>query len=161
MNAATSVMKASGSAHAPLATRGRRVRRTAGTWCFALLVGGVLVSPGGLQASPVDVGSAREVVAAGSAGEVHAVKIKSFTYEPLELLIPPGASVSWTNQDLPAHTATGPDFDTGRVGSGETIVVRFESAGRFPYNCSFHANMAGVVIVGSGETKTPSDHTEA
>ena len=161
MDAATSVTKTSGSPDALLAARGRRVRRTAGTWSFALLVGGVLVRPGGLQASPVDVGSAREVVAAGSAGDVHAVEIKSFTYEPLELLIPPGVSVSWTNQDLPAHTATGPDFDTGRVGSGETIVVRFESAGRFPYSCSFHANMAGVVIVGSGETRTPSDQIRA
>ena len=132
-----------------------------GRWVFALLTGGLLLSPVGLPASSGFEGRRLQGLAARALEDVLAVEVKGFTYEPLQIEIPPGTSVSWTNQDLPAHTATGPDFDTGRIGSGETVVVRFDSAGRFPYNCSFHGNMAGVVIVGSRETRTPPDQTEA
>jgi plastocyanin len=53
-----------------------------------------------------------------------------------------GSKVSHTVTD----TAAAPAF--GRtVNAGDTVSVTFNSAGEFPYKCTFHSGMRGLVIV--------------
>ena len=98
------------------------------------------------------------------------VTIANFAFDPATVTIQVGDSVTWTNQDSAAHTATAGDgsFDTGNLGNGESGTVTFDTAGTFAYVCSIHPQMAGSVVVeaaaataaptadGGGVTITPA-----
>jgi plastocyanin len=84
------------------------------------------------------------------------VAISGFSYSPRTVTVTVGDSVTWTNSDAQAHTATADDgsFDTGSIGNGASGSITFSTAGRFAYHCEFHADMAGTVIV-QGESVQP------
>lgn len=80
------------------------------------------------------------------------VNIMNFTFQPTPLTIPVGTTVVWTNQDTAPHTATNDPgsaftFDTGRLQQGQSGKITFTQVGTFPYHCSVHPNMHGMVIV--------------
>jgi plastocyanin len=77
------------------------------------------------------------------------VTIANFAFDPATVTIEVGDSVTWTNQDSEAHTATAGDgsFDTGQLGNGESATVTFDTAGTFAYLCSIHPQMTGSVVV--------------
>ena len=76
-------------------------------------------------------------------------------YSPFEIKISKGGSVTWTNKDTAAHTATsgniknGPDgkFDTGLLQPGEKFSQKFDKAGTYEYFDIVHPWMKGKVIV--------------
>lgn len=83
-----------------------------------------------------------------------AVTVQMFRYQPEQLTITPGTTVTWTNRDQILHTATGgvpgePDdsFDGSMDEAGKTFTHTFRARGRFPYFCSRHEGMRGTVIV--------------
>lgn len=76
------------------------------------------------------------------------VSIKNFAFNPPTITINPGDTVTWTNEDSVAHTATGDDFDTGHLEKGQSGSYTFQSAGTFDYICTIHPSMKGQVIVG-------------
>ncbi len=85
------------------------------------------------------------------AGSPFVVSIKNFAFSPNVLTIPVGATVTWKNQDSPAHTVTakGKDgFDSGNVDNGKTFSMTFNKAGTFNYICSIHPSMTGTIVVG-------------
>jgi plastocyanin len=81
------------------------------------------------------------------------VKMKSLSYDPKQVQITEGESITWKNIALTQHSATSGDtppvFDTGMVDPGkESKPIRFEKAGEFKYNCSLHGKtMSGIVVV--------------
>jgi plastocyanin len=79
----------------------------------------------------------------------HDVSIKSMKFEPGELQIAPGESVTWTNNDDRDHTVvcTG-EFKSGNLGKGDSFQHTFAKPGKFNFACSYHPRMKGVVIVG-------------
>jgi plastocyanin len=95
----------------------------------------------------------------------HAVAISGFSFSPATVTVAVGDTVTWTNSDSTAHTATADDgsFDTGTIGNGASGTVTFATAGTFAYHCSIHAQMTGTVVVeaaaGGGGTATqpPTD----
>lgn len=76
-------------------------------------------------------------------------------YDPAEVTVSVGATVTWTNDDTAAHTVTsgtptdGPDgiFDSSIVMSGNTFEYTFEEAGDYDYFCIVHPWMTGKVTV--------------
>jgi plastocyanin len=108
--------------------------------------------------------AASSVLAADSA-----VTIAGFAFDPATVTIQDGDSVTWTNQDSVAHTATAGhgSFDTGPIANGASDTVTFDTAGTFAYICSIHPQMTGSVVVeaaaatlaptaGGGAAITPS-----
>jgi plastocyanin len=97
------------------------------------------------------------------------VAISGFSYSPASVTVNVGDTVTWTNSDAQAHTATADDasWDTGNIGgSGGTGAVTFATAGTFPYHCNIHPQMTGTVTVeaaaattapGPGATTPPTD----
>ena len=83
--------------------------------------------------------------AAGS----QAVPIKDFAFKPATVTVNVGDTVTWTNEDSAAHTATASDgsFDTGNLSKGASGSHKFSQAGSFAYICSIHPNMKGTVVV--------------
>jgi plastocyanin len=86
---------------------------------------------------------------ANAATSHHEVKIKSFAFEPQEITVRVGDTVSWTNLDIAPHTATGLDhvWDTGELGRqvSRTLTVTSEMAGE--YYCVFHPHMKAIMTV--------------
>lgn len=79
-----------------------------------------------------------------------AVNIWVFSFHPSTVRITPGTTVAWTNHGSTVHTATATKdtaFDTGAIQPGQSKGLRFNKAGTYPYHCSLHPFMTGVVIV--------------
>jgi plastocyanin len=77
------------------------------------------------------------------------VAIQNFAFEPAEARVAVGATITWTNYDLVAHTVT---FRNGMADSGlmrprQTFSHTFTSPGVFEYYCRVHPNMVGSVVV--------------
>jgi len=84
---------------------------------------------------------------AASGGD--AVTIKNFAFGPASLSVAAGSTVTWTNDDSAAHTATADDgsFDSASIAPGSTFSQTFDTAGLFAYHCSIHPNMKATIEV--------------
>ena len=104
----------------------------------------------------------------GYAGCAHApregarepVVIKDYCFTPAVLRIEAGETVTWTNEDAGGHNVT--MFDGKLLGDqnkffqgdqsgllqGESLSYTFDAPGLYPYYCSIHPWMIGVVSVG-------------
>ncbi len=88
-----------------------------------------------------------ETVTDAAIATTHDVQIKNFEFMPKVLTITARDSVTWTNLDDVAHTATGADFDTGKLGKGESKTLTFGTPGTYSYICALHPKMQGEIIV--------------
>jgi len=82
------------------------------------------------------------------------VAIQDFAFKPATLYVPVGATVTWTNEDRPAHTATSSGtvpqaFDSGDLQFNQSWSFTFTKAGTYTYLCSDHPYMIGKIIVGA------------
>ena len=76
------------------------------------------------------------------------VSISGFTFSPRTVTVNVGDSVTWTNSDAQAHTATsGSAWSTGDIGNGESASITFSTAGTFDYICAIHPDMTGTITV--------------
>lgn len=85
-----------------------------------------------------------------AAAEGGKVTISGFAFSPTPLTIAAGSTVSWTNKDAVAHTATADDgsFDTGDIiTNGSSASVSFNKAGTYTYHCAIHPTMKATIIV--------------
>ena len=94
-----------------------------------------------------------EPPADGGGGGTAAVDIPSISFEPAEITVKAGTTVTWTNSDDLPHTVTkesgpGPDFDSGDLdpGSGE-FEQTFDQPGTVDYVCTIHPGQAGTFTV--------------
>lgn len=85
------------------------------------------------------------------------VIIDNFAFSPATVTIQVGDTVTWSNMDDTAHTATADDasWDSGNLAPGATFPHTFTQAGTFTYHCAIHPTMTGTVVVEqAGETPT-------
>lgn len=77
------------------------------------------------------------------------VAIEGFAFNPATVTVSAGDEVRWTNKDAVAHTTTsdGGIWDSGNLSQGESFSFQFAEAGEFPYSCTIHPAMTGVVVV--------------
>jgi plastocyanin len=124
------------------------MRRLAG---IALVLGAIVVPMVSARAATADV------------------DIRDTSYQPSELTITTGDSVTWTNFDSTAHSVTSDDgsFDSSPscvaglncMNGGASFPHTFNSAGRFTYHCRIHDTMHGTIIVQSRTTTTSTTTT--
>jgi plastocyanin len=128
-------------------SRPRRAQVAAGVRLSALAaIAGLLVGCGGSSSS-----SSSEVSTAGGSGSgAKAVTIADYTFEPAEITVPVGTTVTFTNKDSTPHTATSKRqgaFDSGSIDTGKTATITLSEAGTFAYYCQFHPFMKGTITV--------------
>ena len=120
-------------------------------WTTLRVVGDV----GGLVAGPA-TGVAWSAEGAAAATGVPAeprrvveVDIREFKFQADTVRVEVGGTVRWINRDALAHTSTADDgaWESPLIGPGETYTKRFVEVGTFPYHCTPHPFMRGVVIV--------------
>ena len=101
------------------------------------------------EASPAAEQGADEAGGDAAAGSM-AVEIKDFAFNPPEITVPVGGSITWNNGDAAPHTATGLDreaLQSGAISPGESFTQAFDTAGTVEYFCEFHPNMKGSIVV--------------
>jgi plastocyanin len=78
-----------------------------------------------------------------------AVTIKGFAFDPAELDVAVGDTITWTNQDGATHTVTAADgtFSSENLGQGATFSHEFDAAGTYAYVCNIHSGMKATVVV--------------
>ena len=88
--------------------------------------------------------------AATEATEGATVTIGDFAFTPPELVVAPGTTVTWRNDDWAPHTVTSGDgtLDSERLDQGAQFEHRFAEPGRYAYLCTYHPGMVGTVVVG-------------
>lgn len=77
------------------------------------------------------------------------IPIENYAFKPPKITIAAGDAVAWKNLDDDPHTVTADDgsFDSKGLGQGDTFRHVFTQPGTYPYHCSAHPYMKGVVIV--------------
>ena len=83
------------------------------------------------------------------------VMVRDLAFEPAELTVAPGTTVTWVNEDEQGHTvthgeggapATDAEFDAP-LSAEQTVSYTFEEAGTYPVTCKVHTDMQMTVIV--------------
>lgn len=92
--------------------------------------------------------SATEKISAAESTLVD-VLIEDFSYNPSEITIRRGTSVTWVQKDSVRHTVTSDEgiFDSGLLSSGQTFTYTFDKSGIFSYHCIPPPYMKGKVLV--------------
>jgi plastocyanin len=86
----------------------------------------------------------------GGGGGGSEVSMEGIAFEPAEVTVAVGDTVTWTNNDSVAHDVTADSFSSGEPGGmagGDTFEHTFEEAGSFDYVCTVHPGMDGTVVV--------------
>jgi plastocyanin len=69
-------------------------------------------------------------------------------YNPAELTVDVGSTVTWTNTDVVSHTSTSDasGWNSGTIAPGGQFSFTFPTAGTFSYHCAIHPGMVGTVV---------------
>ena len=78
------------------------------------------------------------------------VDITDDAFDPSELNIAPGTTVTFVNNGTGPHTATADNklFDTSQLEQGQSLDVYFEGAGSVTYHDELNPDMKGSITVG-------------
>ncbi len=80
--------------------------------------------------------------------DTHRIVMEDVAFSPADLKIRVGDVAEWVNRDIVAHTATAKDgsWDVD-LAPGRTMRVTLGRAGTFDYDCRYHPNMTGRIVV--------------
>src|SRR5919107_518433 len=78
------------------------------------------------------------------------VDISNHAFNPAQLNVAPGTTVTFVNNDTEPHTATADNglFDTGVLQPGSSFDVFLDGSGTVTYHCELHPDMQGSIVVG-------------
>jgi plastocyanin len=96
--------------------------------------------------------------------DANTVEIRNNAFNPAQLNVAPGTTVTFVNHDNVPHTATSDTklFDL-EIPPGSSYPVVLEGEGTVPYHCELHPEMKGTIVVGDGSgaegttTENPTD----
>jgi amicyanin len=77
------------------------------------------------------------------------VKIANFTFDPPNLTVKAGTTVTWVNADDIPHVVSEKDgkFRSSALDTGDKFSQTFSTAGTIEYFCAIHPHMTGKIVV--------------
>ena len=77
------------------------------------------------------------------------VKIDNFTFNPQQITVKAGTTVTWVNHDDIPHTATSKTgvFKSKALDTDDKFSFTFATPGSYPYFCALHPHMTGTIVV--------------
>jgi amicyanin len=113
-----------------------------------LLLAACASTPAAGPAATLPAAPADTLAAAPQSGQVQ-VTIAGFAFDPPDLTIKAGSTVTWTNQDSVTHNVTADDNSWGSpdLHQGDTFSHTFDTAGTYAYHCSIHPSMKATITV--------------
>jgi plastocyanin len=113
--------------------------------------GGGGATTAGAAATTAAGGEATTAASGGGApaAGAGAVTIKDFAFDPGDLTIAKGTTVTWKNDDSATHRIKSGDgsFDSKDLKNGDSFDHTFDTAGTFDYICGIHPSMKGKITV--------------
>ena len=114
--------------------------------------GGGGATTAGAAATTAAAGGAATTAASGGAAPAAgagAVTIKDFAFDPGDLTVAKGTTVTWKNDDSATHRIKSGDgsFDSKDLKNGDSFDHTFDTAGTFDYICGIHPSMKGKITV--------------
>ena len=78
-----------------------------------------------------------------------AIQIDNFHYTPATLVVAPGTTVTWTNDDDSPHSVREKDgkFKSAALDTDDKFSQTFAAPGEYEYFCSIHPYMTGKIVV--------------
>ena len=94
-------------------------------------------------------GGSATTAAAGDSAAAGTVVAKDIAYNPTEIRVKVGDTVTFKNEDGFAHTVTADngEFDSNNVDGGGTFEFETTDAGTIAFHCKIHSNMKGTITV--------------
>jgi plastocyanin len=86
---------------------------------------------------------------------VHKNEIKGLAFNPEQMTIRAGDSVTWVNGDADRHNLQGDGFESKEMANGQTFTVEFPEPAQIAYHCIIHTYMEGRVIVLNPDGSVP------
>jgi plastocyanin len=81
----------------------------------------------------------------------NSVSIAGMAFNPSDITVKKGTTVTWSNNDNMTHTVQETDGKKGPNSSdlapGDKYSFTFDETGTFAYHCSIHPSMSGSVVV--------------
>src|SRR4051812_17164143 len=77
------------------------------------------------------------------------IVIKDFAFSPSRLMVEPGTTVTWVNEDESPHTIAdnGKTFRSAALDTDDRFSYTFAQPGEFTYHCTMHPMMVGEIVV--------------
>lgn len=75
------------------------------------------------------------------------LSIQNFSFQPGNLKIKVGDTVTWTNNDNAYHSIKFDTFSSATLNTGEIFSFNFTQAGTYNYSCGLHSSMRGQIVV--------------
>ena len=77
------------------------------------------------------------------------IQIDNFHYSPPTLVVAPGTTVTWKNDDDSPHSVREKDgkFKSAALDTDDTFAQTFTAPGEYDYFCSIHPYMTGKIVV--------------
>ncbi|MEX2225896.1 MAG: cupredoxin domain-containing protein [Dehalococcoidia bacterium] len=119
----------------------------------ALLIGAALI-----VATSCGGGRDKSDDAVSVGGMNETVVMDNTKFEPGNLQVPAGATVTFTNRDAATHDAQAEDesWETDNLENGDSEAVTFDAAGEWLYKCTLHPTMKARITVVGDTPQTPA-----
>ena len=85
----------------------------------------------------------------------HRNEIKGLAFNPGEMTIRAGDTVTWVNGDSDRHNLQGDGFESKEMANGQAYTVEFPEPVQISYHCIIHTYMEGTVIVLNPDGSVP------
>ena len=96
------------------------------------------------------------------AEEATVVRVEHTCFVPGAIVVDPLTTVTFRNDTGGVeHNLSGPGITLGDLSGGVEREITFESPGLYPFQCTYHPGMAGVVVVRDGDTSPAAAAPEA
>jgi plastocyanin len=92
-------------------------------------------------------GSSGGSTPSGGPAKTVAVSMASFAFDPANVDVAAGGTVTWTNNDSVGHTVKIDGKVSDTIAPKGTFSKTFAAAGTFPFSCTIHPSMTGNVTV--------------
>jgi plastocyanin len=91
------------------------------------------------------------------------VEISDNAFNPAQLNVAPGTTVTFVNNGTVPHTATADNgaFDTGELQPGYSMDIFLEGSGTVTYHCELHPDMLGSIVVGEAGQAGGAEGTDS
>ena len=83
------------------------------------------------------------------------VKIDNFTFNPKQVTVKAGDSITWVNHDDIPHTVTSQTqaFRSKALDTDDKFSFTFATPGTYSYFCALHPQMTGTIVVEASAAK--------
>jgi plastocyanin len=101
-----------------------------------------------LRSLGVAIAAAMILHAGAVRAEDTVIHIDNFTFEPAQLTVNVGTTVTWQNRDdIPHLVVSAGKFRSKTLDTDDSFSFTFTAAGDYKYFCSLHPHMTGMVKV--------------